>query len=117
LKLEILFLNGVNKIIKCKNQCHVISVEIEESFPVKLKSGHTIHTGPPPSSGIILAYILRVLDGMLPAPNAGLDAHRLVEAFKFGYGVRTHLGDHTFVDVSQVYIMYDRVHIILTKCI
>ncbi|XP_022182547.1 gamma-glutamyltranspeptidase 1-like isoform X2 [Myzus persicae] len=58
-------------------ECHVISVEIEESFPVKLKSGHTIHTGPPPSSGIILAYILRVLDGMLPAPNAGLDAHRL----------------------------------------
>ncbi|XP_060862732.1 glutathione hydrolase 1 proenzyme-like isoform X3 [Metopolophium dirhodum] len=78
-------------------------VEIEESLPVKLKSGHTIHTGPPPSSGIILAYILRVLDGMLPAPNAGLDAHRLVEAFKFGYGERTHLGDHTFVDVSQIY--------------
>ncbi|CAH1711156.1 unnamed protein product [Aphis gossypii] len=78
-------------------------VEVKESFPVNLKSGHTIHTGPPPSSGIILAYILRVLDGLLPASNAGLDAHRMVEAFKFGYGERTHLGDHKFVDVSEIY--------------
>uniref|UniRef100_A0A2H8TUN5 Gamma-glutamyltranspeptidase 1 n=2 Tax=Melanaphis sacchari TaxID=742174 RepID=A0A2H8TUN5_9HEMI len=78
-------------------------IEIEETFPVKLKNGYTIHTGPPPGSGIILAYILRVLDGLLPAPNAGLDAHRLVEAFKFGYGERTHLGDHKFINVSQIF--------------
>ncbi|XP_026810361.1 glutathione hydrolase 1 proenzyme-like isoform X2 [Rhopalosiphum maidis] len=77
-------------------------VEIEEAFAVKLKSGYTIHAGPPPGSGIILAFILRILDGILPAPNAGLDAHRLVEAFKFGYGERTHLGDHKFVNVSQM---------------
>jgi len=81
---------------------YVYSVEIEESFSVKLKSGYTIHAGPPPGSGIILAFILRILDGILPAPSAGLDAHRLVEAFKFGYGERTHLGDHKFVNVSQV---------------
>jgi len=78
-------------------------VEVKESFPVHLKSGHTIHLGPPPSSGVILAYILRILDGILPAPNPGLDAHRLVEAFKFGYGERTHLGDHNFVNVSRIY--------------
>ncbi|CAI6348282.1 unnamed protein product [Macrosiphum euphorbiae] len=78
-------------------------VEVEESFSVNLKSGHTIHVGPPPSSGVILAYILRILDGILPAPNSGLDAHRLVEAFKFGYGERTHLGDHNFVNVSKIY--------------
>lgn len=77
-------------------------VEVEESFAVNLKSGHTIHVGPPPSSGVILAYILRILDGILPAPNSGLDAHRLVEAFKFGFGERTHLGDHNFVNVSEV---------------
>ncbi|KAL4132607.1 hypothetical protein QTP88_009731 [Uroleucon formosanum] len=78
-------------------------VEVEESFAVNLKSGHTIHVGPPPSSGVILAYILRILDGILPAPNSGLDAHRLVEAFKFGFGERTHLGDHNFVNVSEIY--------------
>jgi len=77
-------------------------VEIEEAFSADLKSGHTIHAGPPPGSGIILAYILRILDGMLPAPDAGLDAHRMVEAFKFAYGERSHLGDHRFVNVSDV---------------
>lgn len=87
--------------------CYGIRVEVEESFAVKLKSGHTIHAGPPPGSGIILAFILRILDGMLPAPNAGLDAHRLVEAFKFGYGERSHLGDHNFVNVSGVRIFLE----------
>lgn len=77
-------------------------VEVEESFAVDLKSGHTVHAGSPPGSGIVLAYILRILDGMLPAPNTGLDAHRLVEAFKFAYGERSHLGDHRFVNVSDV---------------
>lgn len=85
-----------------KNKCYFFRIEINESFPVNLKSGHTIHVGPPPSSGIVLAYILRILDGILPSPDIGLDAHRFVEAFKFGFGARTHLGDHKFVDVSQV---------------
>lgn len=64
--------------------------------------------GPPPGSGIILAYILRILDGMLPAPDAGLDAHRLVEAFKFGFGERSRLGDSRFVDVSKVCISFGK---------
>ncbi|XP_025415855.1 glutathione hydrolase 1 proenzyme-like isoform X2 [Sipha flava] len=78
-------------------------VEIKESFPVTLKNQFTVHVGPPPDSGIILAYILRILDGMLPAPDAGLDAHRLVEAFKFGFGERSRLGDSKFVKVSEIY--------------
>ncbi|XP_025200825.1 glutathione hydrolase 1 proenzyme-like isoform X1 [Melanaphis sacchari] len=95
-------LKKVNGIIT-KEDLANYKVEIEESFSVNLKNGYTIHTGPPPSSGVILAYILRILDGILPAPNPGLDAHRLVEAFKFGFGERTHLGDHNFVNVSQIY--------------
>ncbi|XP_050429822.1 scoloptoxin SSD14-like isoform X2 [Adelges cooleyi] len=79
------------------------NVEIEEAFNVTLSNGLTLHAGPPPGSGVILAYILRVLDGKLPAPNGGLDAHRLVEAFKFAYGERTHLGDHNYVNVSQIF--------------
>lgn len=73
---------------------------------VSLKTGHKIHVGPPPGSGIILAYILRILDGILPAPDAGLDAHRIVEAFKFGFGERSHLGDHEFVDPTGVCFIY-----------
>ncbi|KAE9545004.1 hypothetical protein AGLY_000547 [Aphis glycines] len=92
----------VNGIITEKDLANY-EVEVNESMPVHLKSGHTIHLGPPPSSGIILAYILRILDGILPAPNPGLDAHRFVEAFKFGFGERTHLGDHNFTNVSEIY--------------
>ncbi|XP_026813149.1 glutathione hydrolase 1 proenzyme-like isoform X1 [Rhopalosiphum maidis] len=95
-------LKEVNGIIT-KEDLANYTVNIKESFPVNLTSGHTIHVGPPPNSGIILAYILRILDGILPAPDARLDAHRFVEAFKFGFGERTHLGDHKFVDVSQIY--------------
>ncbi|XP_027844957.2 scoloptoxin SSD14-like isoform X2 [Aphis gossypii] len=92
----------VNGIITEKDLANY-EVEVKESMPVHLKSGHTIHLGPPPSSGVILAYILRILDGILPAPNPGLDAHRFVEAFKFGFGERTHLGDHNFVNVTNIY--------------
>ncbi|XP_050439961.1 scoloptoxin SSD14-like [Adelges cooleyi] len=79
------------------------NVEIEEAFKVSLYNGLKLHAGPPPGSGVILAYILRVLDRKLPSRNASLDAHHLVEAFKFGYGERTHLGDHNYVDVSQIF--------------
>ncbi|KAE9539702.1 hypothetical protein AGLY_004954 [Aphis glycines] len=92
----------VNGIITVEDLANY-EVEVEESFSVHLKSGNTIHLGPPPSSGVILAYILRILDGILPAPNPGLDAHRFVEAFKFGFGERTRLGDHKFVNVSKIY--------------
>lgn len=67
-----------------------------------LKSGHVLHSGPPPGSGLILGYILRILDGLWPAPNVGLAAHRMIEAFKFGYGQRSRLGDHKFVNISEV---------------
>ncbi|VVC34643.1 Hypothetical protein CINCED_3A018712 [Cinara cedri] len=95
-------LNKVNGIIT-KEDLANFQVEVEEAFSVKLKNGYSIHTGSPPGSGIILAFILRVLDGLLPAPNAALDAHRLVEAFKYGYAERTHLGDHRFVNITQIF--------------
>lgn len=78
------------------------SVQIEESFEITLKNGYKLYSGLPSGSGIILAYILRLLDGRLPAPDPGLDAHRLVEAYKFAYGERTRLGDHMFVNASRV---------------
>ncbi|VVC34642.1 Hypothetical protein CINCED_3A025773 [Cinara cedri] len=95
-------LNKINGIITAEDLANY-KVEIEDAFAIKLKNGYTIHSGPPPGSGIILAYILRVLEGLWPAPSPGLDAHRLVEAFKYGYAERTHLGDHKFVNVSQIF--------------
>ncbi|XP_027844964.1 scoloptoxin SSD14-like isoform X2 [Aphis gossypii] len=78
------------------------SVLVEESFEINLKNGYKVYSGLPAGSGIILAYILRILDGQLPTPNADLDAVRFVEAFKFACGERSHLGDHMFVDTSEV---------------
>jgi len=80
----------------------IFSVLVEESFEINLKNGYKVYSGLPAGSGIILAYILRILDGQLPTSNADLDAVRLVEAFKFAYGERSHLGDHMFVDTSEV---------------
>lgn len=60
------------------------------------------------------------MDGILPASNAGLDAHRFVEAFKFAYGERTHLGDHRFVNVSEVYFIQKNtlyLNIIIHVCV
>jgi len=82
------------------------SVLVEESFEINLKNGYKIYSGLPAGSGIILAYILRTLDGLLPTPNVELDAVRFVEAFKFAYGERSHLGDHIFVDTSEVSLSF-----------
>ncbi|VVC34640.1 Hypothetical protein CINCED_3A006787 [Cinara cedri] len=99
------FLNDLKKMHSIITREDLLSyeVEVEESFSIKLKNGYTIHSGPPPGSGIILAYILRVLEGILPAPDPGLGAHRLVEAFKYGYAERTYLGDHKFTNVSKIF--------------
>lgn len=91
------------------------SVQVEESFEVKLKNGYKLYSGLPPNSGILLAYILRILDGMLPTPNAGLNAVRLMEAFKFAYGERSQLGDHMFVNASRVGPIYNSKSIIFIK--
>lgn len=92
------------------NTLDVFRVEVEEAFSVKLFNGHRIHAGPPPGSGIILAYILRIMEGLLPAPNPSLDAHRMIEAFKYGYAERTLLGDHKFINVSEVCVVRERCH-------
>lgn len=72
-----------------------------------MKNDYKLYSGLPPGSGIILAYILRILDGKLPASNAGLDAIWLIEAFKFAYGEKSHLGDHMFSDSSKVNLSFN----------
>lgn len=69
---------------------------------MKIFNKYTLHTAPPPSSGIILSYILKLVEGILPAPSELLNTQRITEAMKYGYGARTKLGDPKFVDVSEV---------------
>ncbi|KAK3786014.1 hypothetical protein RRG08_023436 [Elysia crispata] len=64
---------------------------------------------PPPSSGVVLSFILNLLNGYNLDPHdiASLEGriltyHRNIEAFKFAYAKRTALGDEDFVDVKEL---------------
>ncbi len=77
--------------------------KLREPIEVEFR-GHTLVTMPPPSSGgVILAQLLRVLDGYdLKAlgHNSSDYVHLLAEAMKHAYADRAHhMGDPDFVDV------------------
>ncbi|KAF9374942.1 hypothetical protein BGX21_003989 [Mortierella sp. AD011] len=65
--------------------------------------GRKIYTTPAPTSGPVLISILNILErydlGRFKQ-NANVEAHRLVEAMKFGYAQRTELGDPDFTDLE-----------------
>ncbi|MCB9682934.1 MAG: gamma-glutamyltransferase [Alphaproteobacteria bacterium] len=74
--------------------------------------GYTVVTMPPPSSGgVVLAQVLRVLEGYdLQALgwNSAAYLHLLTEAFKHAYADRAHyLGDPDFVDVPVARLLSD----------
>ncbi|KAG0306851.1 hypothetical protein BGZ98_001590 [Dissophora globulifera] len=67
--------------------------------------GRKIYATPAPTSGPVLISILNILErydlGRFKE-NANVEAHRLVEAMKFGYAQRTELGDPDFTDLEEV---------------
>jgi len=67
-----------------------------------LPNNITLYSVPPPGSGVILALILNILNGMVPHENDVTTYQRITEAFKYGYGKRTQLGDPDFVDISEL---------------
>ncbi|KAK2157688.1 hypothetical protein LSH36_186g00047 [Paralvinella palmiformis] len=69
---------------------------------------YTLYGPPPPSSSVIVNYILGIMDGYNVSSkdkdtleDRVLLDHRLVEAMKFGYGKRSYLGDEDFVNITQ----------------
>lgn len=84
--------------------------ELEEALRVTLNDGSSLYSPKPPSSGAVLSFILKILDGFnmteksLKTREARLTAyHRIIEAFKFAYAQRSELGDPEFVsNVTQV---------------
>ncbi|KAJ8923066.1 hypothetical protein NQ315_001615 [Exocentrus adspersus] len=68
-----------------------------------------LYSAPPPGSGVLLGFILKILDGYnfnmssLESINSTvLTYHRMIEAFKYAYAKRTELGDLNFVNISTL---------------
>ncbi|XP_072046842.1 glutathione hydrolase 1 proenzyme-like [Amphiura filiformis] len=89
------------------------NVRRRNPISITLNGGFKVYTPPPPSSGVVVSLIFNILDGFFgSSPDAdnyfkeqsllGLTYHRLVEAFKFGFGQRGNLADSSFVNVYDV---------------
>uniref|UniRef100_A0A0D2XPA0 Glutathione hydrolase n=1 Tax=Fusarium oxysporum (strain Fo5176) TaxID=660025 RepID=A0A0D2XPA0_FUSOF len=75
------------------------SVAIREPSQINYRGGK-ITSGSAPSSGAVVAASLNILDGydfLGDSRRVNDSAYLLDEAFKFGYGMRSNLGDPTFV--------------------
>ena len=80
-------------------------VHVAEPVKVHLGNGLWLHSVPPPGSGIILAYILNIMENYnITALDQDdpLMYHRLVEAYKWGYAYRSKLGDPFDANITQV---------------
>lgn len=77
-----------------------------EPIKADLRGDLTLYSIPPPGSGVLLAYIMKILDGLELHKTGSKDPltyHRIAEAFKYAYAQRTKLGDPLFVpEVKQV---------------
>lgn len=71
----------------------------------KLHNDLTLYSSPLPGSGVILAFILNILNGFIDMedPWSARNWQRIVESFKFGYGRRTELGDIDGLDGVRIF--------------
>lgn len=84
-------------------------VQWQEPITIDLSKGERLFSAPLPGSGVLLAYILKILDGygftrqnIDGINNTVLTYHRMIEAFKHAYARRTELGDTDFVDIQTL---------------
>ena len=92
---------------------HIIN-RSEWGDPVELhldNGNYSLYSARLPGSGNVLAAILNILDNFKFSPDSLSHQNKkktyqlIVEAFKYAYGFRTHLGDEKFVeDIQEVFI-------------
>jgi len=92
--------------ILTKEDLQLYRPEWVDPIRVNLKGNLTLSTFPPPGSGVLVAFVMSMLDGNLvpeseessfsSASKDPLTYHRIAEAFKFAYAHRTKLGDPLF---------------------
>lgn len=108
------FYNGTvgEKLVKdVKEVGGILTMEDLRNYEVKVTNalavdvmGHRILGMPPPSSGTLgMALILNILSnyGSSKAIQGPLGLHRLIEATKHMFAIRTNLGDPAFVNVTN----------------
>ncbi|EFX74307.1 hypothetical protein DAPPUDRAFT_57425 [Daphnia pulex] len=101
--------------ILTKEDLRQYRVQWVEPVQVKLRNNLTLYSPPPPGSGVLTAYIMRLLDpGHLDNsscwPDDGIMSsdhpvthHRIAEAFKHAFAQRSKLGDPRFhPEVNQL---------------
>lgn len=71
--------------------------EWQQPLSSQVHGNYTLHSVSVPASGQILAMILNIMNGY-EAENSVRYMHRMIEAFKFSYAKRSHLGD---TDMNQ----------------
>ena len=90
----------------------LIKLIVDHPFPSRVSHGesvstilgrYTLHSFPPPGSGVILAYILNILKHfqISPGDDVPLLYHRMAEAFKWAYAERTKLGDPADPEIRE----------------
>lgn len=85
------------------------TAEWMDPVSIKLKNGDTLYSVKPPGSGILLAFIMNILNNynftsasVEDEKSSILTHHRIIEAFKYAYAKRTELGDTEFVDLTHL---------------
>jgi gamma-glutamyltranspeptidase/glutathione hydrolase/leukotriene-C4 hydrolase len=82
---------------------------------MKLDDNYRIYFAPPPSSGILVAFMMKIMRGFdvkaqdwLFANTTNLFYHRFVEAMKHAYSLRLNFGDPNYVDMTKVSLIYSK---------
>ncbi|KAJ8972791.1 hypothetical protein NQ317_004475 [Molorchus minor] len=78
--------------------------EWQDPIVSTLSGNNSLYTVPLPGSGVILTFILNILNDFIDTndPKSVTTYQRIIESFKFGYGRRTELGDSKFVQVDEL---------------
>lgn len=91
------FINDIQNFggIVTKEDLLQYSVIWDKAEKSNLLDGISVYSSPLPGSGVILNFMLNILNGFIP--NYSVNSfHRIVESFKYGYAKRTEMGDVLF---------------------
>lgn len=77
------------------------SVRWEDPVKADLSGDLSLYSAPLPGSGLLVAFMLRLMDGFYQYAQTDLERSQImIETFKHAYGRRTDLGDPYFVNAT-----------------